>query len=112
MYRVDCARKPDNTPGAASARAIGGTMMIGITLLLLLSQAPSARETQTEVQKLTKMVAESGRVLEIAVPATERASPPMLIAPGSPPLISFRFFEGQVRHRFGNLDLVTDDAGH
>jgi hypothetical protein len=27
-------------------------------------------------------------------------------------LLSFRFFEGKQRHRFGDLDLVIDDAGH
>jgi hypothetical protein len=26
--------------------------------------------------------------------------------------LSFRFFEGKQRHRFGDLDLVLDDAGH
>jgi len=26
--------------------------------------------------------------------------------------VSFRMFEGQMRHRFSNLDLVMDDAGH
>jgi hypothetical protein len=68
--------------------------------------------TDPEIQRLTRIVAESGRVLEIAVAPSERATPPKLIAPGSPPLVSFRLFEGQVRHRFGDLDLVADDAGH
>ena len=62
--------------------------------------------------KLTQEVAESGRVLEIGVTPSERATPPPQIAPGQPPLVSFRYFEGQKRHRFGNLDLVADDAGH
>ena len=35
-----------------------------------------------------------------------------LIAPGAPPLLAFRYFEGKDRHRFGELDLVLDDAGH
>ena len=35
-----------------------------------------------------------------------------LIAPGAPPLLAFRYFEGKDRHRFGQLDLVLDDAGH
>jgi len=88
-------------------------MMLGLTLLLLLSQAPAPEaKQQTELQKLTRLVAASGRVLEVGIPLSERAAPPTLIAPGSAPLISFRFFEGQTRHRFGNLDLVTDDAGH
>jgi hypothetical protein len=38
--------------------------------------------------------------------------PPREIAPGAPPLVSFRFFEGKERHRFSGLDLVIDDAGH
>ena len=62
--------------------------------------------------KLTRAVAESGRVLEIGVTPSERATPPAQIAPAPPPLVRFRYFEGQTRHRFGNLDLVMDDAGH
>ena len=61
---------------------------------------------------LIKQTAESGRVLTLAEPASERLSPGPRIAPGAPPLLSFRFFEGQQRHRFGELDLVIDDAGH
>ena len=61
---------------------------------------------------LTRAVADSGRVLEIGVTPSERATPPLLVAPGAPPLVRFRYFEGQMRHRFGNLDLVMDDAGH
>jgi hypothetical protein len=57
-------------------------------------------------------VAESGRVQEIAVPLSERVSPSPEIAPGAPPLLSFRLFEGQAKHRYNNLDLVIDDAGH
>jgi len=61
---------------------------------------------------LTREVAESGRVLQIGVTPSERATPPPQIAPGQPPLVRFRYFEGQMRHRFGNMDLVADDAGH
>jgi len=61
---------------------------------------------------LIKQVIESGRVLEIAVPPSERLSSRPQIAPGVPPLLSFRFFEGRQRHHFGQLDLVIDDAGH
>ena len=61
---------------------------------------------------LTREVAESGRVLEIGVTPSERATPPLQIAPGQPPLVRLRYFEGQMRHRFGNMDLVADDAGH
>ena len=65
-----------------------------------------------DAAKLTRAVADSGRVLEIGVAPSERATPPLQIAPGQPPLVRFRYFEGQMRHQFGNLDLVTDDAGH
>jgi hypothetical protein len=65
-----------------------------------------------EAERLTKLVAQSGRVVEIATPASERLAPPPKIAPGAPPLISFRLFDGRMRRRFSNLDLVLDDAGH
>lgn len=78
--------------------------MTSVVLLALLAAGES--------QRLTVLVAQSGRVLEIATPAAERLAPPPQIAPGAPPLVSFRYFEGKLRHRFGNLNLVVDDAGH
>lgn len=74
-------------------------------LLLALLASP-------EVERLTKLVADSGRVVEIAVPPSQRLAAPPKISPGAPPLVSFRLFDGQMRHRFSNLDLVMDDAGH
>jgi len=65
-----------------------------------------------DVELLMKLVTKSGRVLEIATPTSERLAPPPKIAPGAPPLVSFRLFDGRMHHRFGNLDLVLDDAGH
>lgn len=79
--------------------------MTGVFLLLLLAANPNLDE-------LIRQVAGSGRVLQIAVSDSERVSPRPQIAPGAPPLLSFRFFEGKQRHRFGDLDLVLDDAGH
>ena len=78
--------------------------MIWIGLLFL-----SANE---DAGSLIKKVADSGRVLEIAVPPSERLSPPVQVPPGAPPLMSFRLMEGKLRHRFGDLDLVLYDAGH
>jgi hypothetical protein len=43
---------------------------------------------------------------------SDRVAVQRLIAPGAPPLLAFRYFEGKDRHRFGQLDLVLDDAGH
>jgi hypothetical protein len=62
--------------------------------------------------ELIREIAASGRVVEIATPPSERVSPPAQIAPGAPPLLSFRLMEGRQRNRYANLDLVLDDAGH
>lgn len=64
------------------------------------------------VKRLVEEIDRSGQVLMIAENADERAEPPPLLAPGDPPLLAFRYFEGQSKHRFGQLDLVMDDAGH
>jgi hypothetical protein len=76
--------------------------------LLLFAQAPA--DGDREVTALIAQILQSGRVVED--PPSQRVSPPAQIAPGAPPLLSFRFFEGRDRHRFGKLDLVMDDAGH
>jgi len=34
------------------------------------------------------------------------------VPPGLPPVLSFRYMEGANKHRFGDLDLMVDDAGH
>jgi hypothetical protein len=61
---------------------------------------------------LVERISLSGQVVEIATPPAERLSPGARIAPGAPPLLGFRVLEGRERHRFGDLDLVLDDAGH
>jgi hypothetical protein len=81
--------------------------MIGACLLFLLPLLSDDRPV-TVVQQ----VAASGQVVEIATPASERLAAPGRIAPGAPPLLGFRVLEGKLRHRFGDLDLVLDDAGH
>lgn len=79
--------------------------MIRVFLLMLLA-------IDARVTALIREVSVSGQVVEIASPPSERLSPPARIAPGDPPLVSFRALEGKLRHRFGGLDLVLDDAGH
>ncbi len=76
-------------------------------LLFLMLFDPADRTSD-----LIRQIADCGQVLEIATPAAERLQPPDRIAPGAPPLLSFRAFEGSERHRLANLDLVMDDAGH
>jgi len=64
------------------------------------------------LDRLTKEIAASGQVVELATPPSERVTLPAEIAPGPPPLLSFRYYEGQQRHRFSNAELMLDDAGH
>jgi hypothetical protein len=78
--------------------------------LLFLFMAPQA--SRVDVQMLEKNVAESGRVLTLGTSPSQRLQPPARLAPGAPPLLSFRLLEGKMRHRYGKLDLVMDDAGH
>ena len=61
---------------------------------------------------LVEKVALSGQVAEFATSPSERIAPPKQIAPGAPPLLGFRAIDGRLRHHFGGLDLVIDDAGH
>ena len=60
---------------------------------------------------LVEQISVSGQVVEIAARPDERLTPAR-IAPGAPPVLGFRMIEGKLRHRFGDLDLVLDDAGH
>jgi hypothetical protein len=61
---------------------------------------------------LIQAIVLSGRVVDISEPPSDRLAPPVLIAPGAPPVLSFRYFDATDRGRFGNLGLMTDDAGH
>ncbi len=78
--------------------------MTSIVLLFLLAQP--------QPEQIIQQIAASGQVLEIARTEETRAEPTPKIAPGDPPLLAFRYFDGQAKHRFGKLDLVMDDAGH
>jgi hypothetical protein len=61
---------------------------------------------------MIEVITLSNRVIGMSEPPSERLSPPMLIAPGAPPVLGFRYFDATDRGRFGNLGLMTDDAGH
>jgi hypothetical protein len=81
-------------------------------------EKPAGTEPETKrvedriLDQLIAHVAASARALQVAESSAERGSKPPALAPGAPPLLSFRYFDGKQRHRFGNLDLVMDDAGH
>jgi hypothetical protein len=64
------------------------------------------------VLALLMHISNSGRIATIAETPSQRLAPLPPIPPGPPPLVSFRYFEGKDRSRFGGLDLVLDDAGH
>lgn len=57
-------------------------------------------------------IADSGRCLSLAESPDSRVTPVRLVVPGPPPLLSFRTYEGKLRQRFANSDLMLDDAGH
>jgi hypothetical protein len=61
---------------------------------------------------LLMQISGSGRMASIAQSPSQRIAALPPLAPGQPPLLSFRYFEGKDRRRFSGLDLVLDDAGH
>ncbi len=61
---------------------------------------------------ILKLTALSQRAASPVESPSQRLTPPQLIAPGAPPVLSFRYFDANDRGRFGNLGLMTDDAGH
>jgi len=57
-------------------------------------------------------IAESGRCVSVGESPDSRVGRGMRLAPGPPPLVSFRYYEGKLHQRFGNSELMLDDAGH
>ena len=76
-------------------------------LILVLLAAPAFSNEDT-----LERILNSGRVQTLAVSASDRLRPEARLAPGDAPLLRFRYLDGKRRHRFGDLDLVMDDAGH
>lgn len=68
---------------------------------------PNENEHSVDFQE----IAASGRALLVESPDA-RVTSPLPLSPGPPPLLSFRFYEGKQRHRFGDVDIMLDDAGH
>ncbi len=108
-------------------------ILLFVTAQLALSQTPAAPAGQTRpnsasertaqttdrqnagvalLSEKLKHVSASGHVQLIGESSTARLQPSAPLAPGAPPILAFRYFDGQARHRFGDLDLVMDDAGH
>ena len=85
---------------------------LALPILIALSAAQPRISSREHITELVKQILDSGRVLEIATPPSQRTEPQPMIAPGAPPLVSFRLLEGNMRERFNHLELMMDDAGH
>jgi hypothetical protein len=81
-------------------------MMMFIFMLPLLAQVVAS--DQRSLNDLLSEIERSGRVLTLTRTLDERLG----VAPGAPPLLAFRYLEGQERGHYKGLDLVLDDAGH
>jgi hypothetical protein len=79
--------------------------MLRAALLLFILTAGS-------VDVSIKQIADSGRCVELAESPDTRVATKPEFPPGQPPLLSFRFYEGKLHHRYGNSELLLDDAGH
>lgn len=87
-------------------------MNSALFIFTLWAQQQQSAASQKPIDALIETIARSGRVVE-TMPASERLRDPLKeVAPGQPPLLAFRYFDGADRHRFGKLDLMVDDAGH
>ena len=87
-------------------------MNLAVLYLAAAFLAPPQQPREAHIRELIREVADSGSVLEAADRQARVADPRLLLAPGVPPLLSFRYFQGADRGRFGKLDLMLDDAGH
>jgi hypothetical protein len=61
---------------------------------------------------LMDATAQSGRITGIAESPSERLAPSLLLSPGAPPVLSFRYIEASDRGRYADIGLMADDAGH
>ncbi|HEY3457266.1 MAG TPA: hypothetical protein VGK64_21990 [Bryobacteraceae bacterium] len=75
-------------------------------LLIAVLVAPASEDD------LIARIAASGRCVSVAETPDYRVGPGLRIAPGPPPLVSFRYYQGKLHQRLGNSDLMLDDAGH
>jgi hypothetical protein len=73
--------------------------------------APQAKGLESERTSI-KEVAESGRCADLWQDPDARVLPLPMIAPGPPPVLSFRYYEGKLHHGLENTDVMLDDAGH
>lgn len=107
LVRPVLAQQSGVTKGSEQAVESAGSAVPG--------EQPSGNaggSNKSSAGKTIEQIAASGRVLLIGESSSSRLSPAVRLAPGAPPILAFRYLDGQARHRFGDLDLVMDDAGH
>ena len=97
--------------GMAAIACLAAFMSGLLTAGAQAASAPAPLRDES-VPALIQTIAESGRCVSLAETPSQRVSTKPQIAPGLPPLLSFRYYEGRLHHRYGNADLVLDDAGH
>lgn len=87
-----------------------------VILLLMGQQQPPAQPPKSAAasreRALVEEIAQSGRTLEAGDRPSSRVAVRAQVPAGAPPLLSFRYFEGKQHYRFGDVDLMLDDAGH
>ncbi len=86
-------------------------LRLPVVVLALCAVATTTGNAEAEAQ-LFRDIERSGRLSLIGVSSSERLKPMGRLAPGDPPMLAFRYLEDRRRHRFGELDLMMDDAGH
>jgi hypothetical protein len=109
VVQVVNLRRVGNPPAAIEYRAAIPTRVCNVAVAAAISEWT---QSGVDLESVTKEVAASGLVLEIGTTPSERVAPPRQIAPGRPPLLAFRYYEAQQRHRVSNSELMLDDAGH
>lgn len=82
----------------------------GILLFALAAQQP---QVQSQAQPQTvKEIDHSGRCVTVAESPDQRVASPKSIAPGKPPVLSFRLYEAKAHRGNSSGGLMLDDAGH
>lgn len=77
------------------------------------SPPPSkASKPLPEAITLLEKIDRSGRCATVGHTPQQRLMQRPMIAPGAPPVLSFKLYEDAKHHRFGNVDVMLDDAGH
>ena len=83
-----------------------------MAMLTILPMLLGLQATALSNDELIGKISDSGRSTVAGETPDERVADKPMIAPGQPPLLSFRYYEGKMHYRYGNADLMLDDAGH